>query len=123
MYILDTNIIIAFFKGDEAVGAAIRQWQSAATTLVTSTMTLTELLALPDITKSEEDRIKEFLLSTRTVSVNWRIAELAAHVRRRYRLKIADSLTAATAWHEATVLITRNIRDFRKVKELEVRSA
>lgn len=122
MFTLDTNIIIALFQGDPAVERAVRAWQQSGTSLVTSTITLTELLAFPDLTKDEEVRLKEFLQSTRSVAVTWPIAELAAHIRKRYRLKIADSLIAATAWYEATTLVTRNVRDFRKVREIQLQS-
>lgn len=122
MYTLDTNIVIALFQGDAAVEAAIRSWHQAGTPMITSTITLTELLAFPGITEAEEERLKAFLQTTRTVSVGWRIAELAGHIRRTYRVKIGDSLIAATAWHENTVLVTRNVRDFRRIKEVFVES-
>lgn len=123
MYVLDTNIVIAFLKGDASVGRPITDWQRTRTPLITSTVTLTELLAFARLTRDEEERIKLFLSTvTRPVSVSWRIAELAGHIRQRYGLKIADSLIAATAWHEASVLVTRNVADFRKVKELRIES-
>lgn len=122
MVTLDTNIIIALFQGDGRIEQAIRSWQEAGIPLVTSTITLTELLAFPRITKSEEKRLKAFLFSTRAVPVSWRIAELAGYLRQKYRIRIADALISATAWHETTTLTTRNLRDFRRVREIAVES-
>jgi predicted nucleic acid-binding protein len=89
---------------------------------VTSVITLAELLAFPDLTKGEEARLKDFLWETRVVPVDWNIAELGGFIRKTYHLKIADSLIAATAWQEATILVTRNVRDFRKVREITTQS-
>lgn len=122
VYTLDTNIIIALFQGDAGVERTIRAWQRAGIPIVTSVITLTELLAFPKITKGEEERLKDFLQTTRNVAITWPIAELAAHIRKQYGVKIADSLIAATAWHESTTLVTRNLKDFRKVKELSVQA-
>lgn len=122
MYTLDTNIVIALFQGDVSVEAAVRNWHATNTPMITSTITLTELLAFPDLTSKEEDQLKAFLQTTRTVAVDWRIAELAGHIRRSYRVKIGDSIIAATAWHENSILVTRNMRDFRRVKTLRVES-
>jgi predicted nucleic acid-binding protein len=46
--------------------------------------------------------------------------ELAAELRRKYNLKLADAVVAVTAILTNSKLITRDIRDFKKVKELEI---
>lgn len=119
---LDTNIIIALFHGDVGVETAVKRWHTSATPIVTSTITLTELLAFPGITPTEELQLKSFLQTTRTVSFGWQVAELAGYIRRTYRSKIGDSLIVATAWHENSTLVTRNVRDFRRVKEIRVQT-
>ncbi|MBI4032478.1 PIN domain-containing protein, partial [Candidatus Berkelbacteria bacterium] len=53
--------------------------------------------------------------------VDSKIAPVAAFIRRTHRLKLADSIIAATALFTGTTLITRNTQDFRKVHRLKLK--
>jgi len=46
------------------------------------------------------------------------IARIGAQLRREYRLKTPDSIVAATALFPHSTLLTRNIKDFKKVSGL-----
>ena len=49
-----------------------------------------------------------------------RIARLAGMIQKNHHLKIADGAIAATAIITGTRLLTRNIKDFKKVPDLDV---
>lgn len=60
--------------------------------------------------------------------INKKIKRLAAARRgearrKNYSLKIADSAIAATALFTGSILLTRNVKDFRRVPELKLQSA
>ena len=64
--------------------------------------------------------IEELLATISVIPVDSHIARLAALVRRRHRLKVPDSVIAATAMFTGSRLLTRNARDFRKIPGLTV---
>jgi predicted nucleic acid-binding protein len=54
--------------------------------------------------------------------VDLHLAQLSGVLGRTYRLKLADSIIAATALYTGSTIVTRNTRDFKKVASLEVMS-
>ena len=80
-----------------------------------SAVTELELFAYSDLTAEEESLIEELLATISVIPLDSRIARLAALVRRSYRLKVPDSVIAATAMFTGSKLLTRNTRDFRKI--------
>ncbi|MBI2094872.1 MAG: PIN domain-containing protein [Candidatus Omnitrophica bacterium] len=48
-------------------------------------------------------------------------ADMAAGIRNRYRLRLPDAFQAALAQSEELILVTRDAKDFQKIKELEVK--
>lgn len=48
------------------------------------------------------------------------IARGAGEIRRKYKTKTPDALIASTAVMYQAPLVTRNVRDFKKIKELKV---
>ena len=80
-----------------------------------SAITELELFAYSDLSLDEEALIEEPLATISIIPVDSRIARLAAFVRRRHRLKVPDSVIAATAMFTGSKLLTRNTRDFRNI--------
>lgn len=87
-----------------------------------SIITKAELLSHPAITKEEIENIEGMLLYMTVVPFDDSICELAAEIRRTYTIKLPDAAIAATAIHKESTLLTRNVKDFREIKELEVQS-
>lgn len=48
------------------------------------------------------------------------VARIAARLRRETRIKFPDAAIAATAIFTRTSLVTRNLKDFRRVPNLEI---
>jgi len=70
---------------------------------------------------TEEDAVIDLLQPHREIAVDRAIAERAGRLRREDRLEAADALIAATALENHLALVTRNRRDFGKVRDLRVR--
>lgn len=85
-----------------------------------STVTEAELFRFPGLTDEEAKDIDTFLETISIVPVDSHIARLAGFVGRRYAVKLADSIIAATALYTGTEVLTRNVRDFKKIKDLRV---
>ena len=64
--------------------------------------------ASPDL----EAATQGFLSGFEIVAVDRKVAERAADLRRSHRIKLPDAIIWATAQAWATMLVTRNIKDF-----------
>ncbi len=121
MYTLDTNVIIYYLKDDAEAVRQLRDIFTHEAPLYVSAITEVELFGFPNLTTEEAERIEEILQTVAVLPVDSRMARIAGLLRRRHRLKISDSVIAATALFTGSTLLTRNIRDFRKVPGLTLR--
>ncbi len=119
MYTLDTNFIIYYLIKDKQALEFFNK-KLVNTFYYVSVISRVELFSYPEITATEFSSIEAFLSSTRSVIIDNEVAMIAAGLRRRYKIKTPDSLVAATALYTNTSLVTRNARDFEKIKELKV---
>jgi len=56
---------------------------------------------------------------TEIINIDSKIARLAGSLRSKYRIKTPDAAIAATAIFTETTLVSRNGKDFKKIKELK----
>ena len=117
---IDTNILIAHLQGDESVVNALALWKLSGRILLISTIVRAEVLSRPDLNEYEIGEILKFLGNFSSVSFDDRIAEYAGKLRREYKITLPDAAIAATALFQNTPLVTRNEKDFRKIKNLHV---
>lgn len=118
---MDTNAIIYFLKGDKnAVFVLEKILKENCGPIYVSSITELELLSYPNISGQEENDLEEILATLVAVPLDSRLARIAAWLKRRYRIKIADSVIAATAMFTKTALVTRNIKDFDKIAGLDI---
>ncbi len=120
MYTLDTNAIIYYLKDDSDAVLILRDIFIKDIPIYISSLTEVELFAFPNLSSDEEEQIEEILQTISIIPLDSRIARIAGFLRRTYRLKTGDSAIAATALFTRTTLITRNVKDFRKVNDLSI---
>jgi predicted nucleic acid-binding protein len=111
---LDTNILLYYLKGDEALSSIFR-----GRTLALPFITEMELLSYSKITEEEETKIKELFKECVIVEMVDAIKKKAIETRKAYRLKLPDSIIAATAAHLDMPLITADT-DLEKVEGVPV---
>jgi predicted nucleic acid-binding protein len=125
---LDTSIFIYQLEANArylALTDSVFSWvERTGHEAVTSTITMTELL-VPSYRDNDEHRVDAFygLLSTypnlQWIAPDLEVADLAAKLRARYRLRTPDALQAATALRaQATGLVT-NDPVFARIEGLE----
>lgn len=113
-FLLDSNILILHTAGQQRL---LFERKIGAV----STLTVFELLRLPGMSEKEEHTIRELISLCQTISVNNSIAERAALLSRNHPKKHPiDLLLAATALELGVPIITKNIRDFKKIPQLEI---
>ena len=120
MYVLDTNAIIYYLTSDSAHTSLDRIIESADQ-LYVSVVSEVELFGFPSLTEDEAQAIERFLQGVTIIPLDSRLARVAGGFRREFRIKTPDSVIAATAFMTGAVLVTRNIKDFRKIDLLQLK--
>lgn len=105
---LDTNILIGFFKADEAVKATLERFQALKLPAAAYAEFLVGLKSEAQIRAA--NTVIEALFEI--VHTDSAICHETANLRRQKRLKLPDALIYATARCGQGVLITRNKKDF-----------
>lgn len=118
MYTLDTNAIIYHLKDDEGMVVFFEKIFESGFPLYVSTITEVELFGFSLLSQGEAEAVTNFLTTVVIIPLDSRIARIAGSLRRQYGIKIADSVIAATALITHTTLVTRNVKDFKKVDGL-----
>lgn len=113
-YLLDTNIVLYLLSGDIVLADLIGN-----NTPYISFITEMELLSFAGFTRSDENKLNEFLHECHIIDINSRIKEIAIKIRKASRLKLPDSVIAATSEYLNIPLLTADI-DFEKMKSLNV---
>ena len=121
MEVIDTDIFVDGLRGLPQAVSYFKKLRPEE--VLFSAVTETELFAgeaCNDPKKSEN--LSHFLALYSKVPLGNPIAETAGTFKRAYGLKTPDAIIAATAFHTSSALITRNLKDFEKVKEIEIKS-
>ncbi len=116
--LLDTNIVIEILNGIGDPHTFDR------CDVFISTVSIAELYALSGMSKDEERRIDAALLFLSIVPLTKEIAKRAGFLARTWtkRSQRPDLLIAATALELHIPIITKNIRDFSRIRGLMVRN-
>jgi len=111
---VDTNILLYFLKGNEEVIELIVDKD-----LTISFITELEILSFPNLTKDTENQIKGLLSSCTIIEINQEIKALTIELRKKYKLKLPDSIIAASTYFHKLPLLTAD-QAFKKLEELNI---
>lgn len=120
MLTLDTNILIYYAAEDKNTVDFLNSRRYEMVYM--PSIAAVQFLSYPLITPQEVILFRSFVSQIVMVNLDFPIAETAADLRRKYKMGLADSVIAASALLTHSALVTRNIRDFKKVKELTILS-
>ena len=109
VYLIDTNIIIYYLEGEQAAISFLRTDRGK---LAISSITWMETLSYP-FTADEEQVVRTFLQEFRLIEISSPVMELSVEIRRKKKMKLPDTIIAASAVHHDLILVTRNIKDFK----------
>jgi len=105
--VFDTNILIDIGKGYEEARLELARYKQVSISVITWIEVISGVRS-----PSEKAVIQAFLQQFITVPLTQEIAEAAADIRQRHRMKLPDAIIWATATVRGTLLVTRNIKDF-----------
>ena len=121
MILLDTNILIEMYKGNEDIIHRIKV--IGQHNIAISDVTSAELL-FGARNRDELKILKKDIEKLTTVSISTNISKLAVNLVEKYslshKLSLPDALIAATAIQNDIHLFTLNIKDFKFIKGLKL---
>jgi len=113
-YLIDTNIAIYLFAGDERVADLLEGNQ-----IIVSFITELELLSLKHFNPFEKAILKEFLTDVVILDINKTIKDLTIKLRAKSKLKLPDAIIAATAQFMKIPLITAD-KQFKRLDDPQI---
>ncbi|MDO8367958.1 MAG: type II toxin-antitoxin system VapC family toxin [Saprospiraceae bacterium] len=119
-YLVDTNIAIYMLKGILPENAAVFLSSVLNGGCIMSVISRIELLgfAFPDST--DEIKAWKFIEDSAILSLSDAIADQAIEIRKLHKIKLGDTLIAATALVNDLTLLTRNDADFKSIAGLKL---
>lgn len=122
MYALDTNVIIYYSRGEQEAVKILNEIFGENAPLYVSAVTETEIFGFANLTLEDIVLFENFLKAVTVVPIDSRLARTAGSLRRLYKTKTIDSIIAATALMTNSTLLTRNLRDFKKIPHLRLQT-
>ncbi len=119
-YLIDTNIIIYEFQDNfppECVEIVDNIFDNSFNISIISEI---EFLGWKGFSKKDLKEAGNFLGFAYIHPLNSEIKDIAIKIKQQYNVKLGDSIIAATAIHYGYTLITRNSKDFEKIKNLKL---
>jgi predicted nucleic acid-binding protein len=119
MYALDTNAVI-YYCGGELAAVSVLEPILFAQSVIVPAVVITELWSGKHTKQDEMKNVESFLETILVMAMDAHIAKSAGIIRRDHNLSIGDSIIAATALATNAILLTRNVRDFKRVPALVI---
>jgi predicted nucleic acid-binding protein len=113
-YLIDTNIFIYLSQGDENIANIIQDKD-----IYISFVTELELLSFKKITGKEEKLISEILSHFKILDLNSSLKKIIIDLRKKYNLKLPDSIILASAKYLGIPFLTSDIR-LKKIEEVDI---
>jgi tRNA(fMet)-specific endonuclease VapC len=117
-YLLDTNAITALLQGNEELVNSLKN----ASWIGISIINHLEFLANPNLNEQDITIFQRFLDRIEVIGLsndNKDLLSLILEIRKKNKLKLPDSIVAASAIHSKSILITNDFA-FDNIKNLKV---
>jgi len=108
---LDTNIIIYFLSGDDTLTELLE-----GKSIYISVITKLELLSYRELTDKDVAKLEKFLSECTVVELTSTVQLKTVNLRRKYKLKLPDSIIVASALYLDLPLISSD-KSLKNLKE------
>ena len=120
-HIVDTDIFIDHLRGYEPSKGYMQQFEDGQLYGMISTVTILELYAGKRMYNPDEvDKVEQIISIFEEVSVDAKIGRKAGEFIRKYGGAIPDAIIAATAVVKEAIVITRNIKHYTNISEVDI---
>ena len=111
-YLIDTNVVIGILNKTIKHQNALKLSKIINKDFIVSTVVNIETLGFNAITSDDKIKIESLLSKSTTIYIDKRIQEKAIEIRQTKKMKLSDSIIAATALVHNLTVVTRNETDF-----------
>lgn len=117
-YLIDTNVVIEFLGGKLSITGS--NWLQNLVDVHLCNLSIINKIELLGYNGSidEMQTVQDFVDATNIISLSDVVVDKTIYLRKNYKIKLPDAIIAATALEYNFSLITRDISDFKKIKEL-----
>ena len=115
-YLLDTNVVLDFMGKKLPAKFQLFLSEIIDNEINISVINKIELLGFFFV----EQTLIDFVSFSEVYPINDETIDKTIDLRKRYKIKLPDAVIAATAIINDFTLITHNIKDFRKITELQI---
>lgn len=119
-YLIDTNILIYVSKNAILETSTDFINKIFNESFKISIISEIEYLGWNKFSAEDIDTAQKFLELAEIFQLNKEIKDLSIKLKQKYNIKLADSIIAATSIHNNFILVSRNQKDFEKIKEIEI---
>lgn len=117
--LFDTNILVDHLRGNPKATELLERVREGGIVGYISILTEAELFAGKDAEDYRKRALLAELLSLfNKINIDEIIAKVAGEFKRRYQITLADAIIAATAFVLRCKLATKNMKDFKRIKEI-----
>ena len=115
-YLIDTNILIAF------IGKILpEKGRTTISIILSEEFNISFINKIEVLGHSSADKtLATFINLANVFEINDAIIDQTIAIRRNYKIKLPDAIIAATAITEDLILVTRNVSDFKNIKDIEL---
>ena len=117
-YFLDTNAIVALLQGNSKLTGLMENAEWIGISIISQI----EFLVFTGLSENDRDLFQNFLERVNVIDLstnNLSLINAVIEIRKRYRVKLPDSIIAAMAQNNSAILITGD-REFTKIDSLVI---
>ena len=111
-YLIDSNIIIYFVNNELPPKSLSKIRIILRESFIVSTISNVETLGWYNISENDQTQLKDFLTNAIVIYIDKLIEQKAIEIRQQKKMKLGDSIIAATALVNNLTIVTRNESDF-----------
>jgi len=119
-YVLDTNAVIYYIGAEERALRKLVPIIQSNNTIILPSVVVAELWSGKRMPDDEIPLIEQFMATLLQTPLDMQMAKSAGILRRTLPLDLGDACIAATALAYGATLLTRNIKDFKRVPGLAI---
>ncbi len=117
-YIIDSNVVIDYLAGK--ISGTGMSFVNDIINEIPAISVITKIEILGFKTTNEASRLLEsFVQDSLVIGLSDDIIDKTIEIRKTYKIKIPDAIIAATALAYNSVILTRNLKDFKIIKGVE----
>lgn len=115
-FLIDTNVLIGY------MGKILSpKGQSTIAKIIDRDFNISFISKIETLGYSSVEANAEIFINLANVlNISDPIIDATIQLRKVYKIKLPDAIIAATALIEGLTLVTRNVKDFTKIKNLEI---